>query len=791
MRATDLLVLPTGIVLRPAETVEGQLRDRLKHEPGDFVLSRPGSRSRSLLVDAAAATLLSKFHEPRTLADALLEVGRDTGSDPERLLDEVLPLVGHLCQHRLLVVAGSADAREIEPTLAPSSMFDDVRVLECVHLFEDVEVYHVVDRSGHHRALKILRPGCDPPVVEALDHEVAVLERLDGMHAPRVLARGEAGGQPFVMTSWCWGRDAGTVAEALRGATSASGAGGVAELCVRVLRAYGRLHDASVLHGDVHPANVRIGPDGSVTILDFGLSSCSAGDPALFPLGRGGIAEYVEPEFCEALVHGDPSPPVTALSEQYALGAMCFLLLTGVHYLQFDLQHDAWRSQVIEAPPRSFFACGVRSWPPVEQVLAQALDKDPAARFAGVSEFADQLERASRATFRRSREPTTRHEFLEQVVRNLRPNRDGVPSRGLREPTSTVNHGAAGIAYFFYRLAGMRDDPVYVAAADLWSSWARVQAEGRDAETTHEMGPTSGSAPASLFRGRAGVECVDALIRHTAGDRHAARGAARRFVAACAEGSGGTDVVVGQAGLLLGCAALMEALPAGRLADADLVVRDEIARVGDHLAQAIHRPGPPTGTPARAGGLGFAHGRAGVAFAGLRWGEATGCRPPWLREELDDLAELARRAGPAPATLTDDGGHSAQRASWCRGAAGRALLWNLADRCFPEASFGSLADAAATAIWRDRDIASASATLCCGYAGQAYALLATFRRTRDHRWLVRAELLTERAVALVAMSRPQGGLYKGAVGVALLAADIAQPEGSAMPLLETEHWRPG
>ena len=35
-------------------------------------------------------------------------------------------------------------------------------------------------------------------------------------------------------------------------------------------------------------------------------------------------------------------------------------------------------------------------------------------------------------------------------------------------PTSSLNYGAAGIAYALYRLASVRDDPVLLALADLW-----------------------------------------------------------------------------------------------------------------------------------------------------------------------------------------------------------------------------------------------------------------------------------------------------------------------------------
>jgi len=81
--------------------------------------------------------------------------------------------------------------------------------------------------------------------------------------------------------------------------------------------------------------------------------------------------------------------------------------------------------------------------------------------------------------------------------------------------------------------------------------------------------------------------------------------------------------------------------------------------------------------------------------------------------------------------------------------------------------------------------------LCCGLTGRAYALLALYRESGDVEWRDRAFILAERAAG----RRKKAGddiarqsLYKGDVGVALLAADLANPEGAVMPFFEAEGW---
>jgi eukaryotic-like serine/threonine-protein kinase len=56
---------------------------------------------------------------------------------------------------------------------------------------------------------------------------------------------------------------------------------------------------------------------------------------------------------------------------------------------------------------------------------------------------------------------------------------------------------------------------------------------------------------------------------------------------------------------------------------------------------------------------------------------------------------------------------------------------------------------------------------------------------------VRARALADRAVRSVTIeSLRRDSLYKGEVGVALLAADLEAPEHACMPLFASEGWPP-
>jgi len=78
--------------------------------------------------------------------------------------------------------------------------------------------------------------------------------------------------------------------------------------------------------------------------------------------------------------------------------------------------------------------------------------------------------------------------------------------------------------------------------------------------------------------------------------------------------------------------------------------------------------------------------------------------------------------------------------------------------------------------------------ICCGTAGNGYALLEVFERTGDERWLDRARRFAVHALEQVANDREVGapgwwGLWQGDPGVALFAADCLTGR-PAYPLLD-------
>jgi Lanthionine synthetase C-like protein len=118
------------------------------------------------------------------------------------------------------------------------------------------------------------------------------------------------------------------------------------------------------------------------------------------------------------------------------------------------------------------------------------------------------------------------------------------------------------------------------------------------------------------------------------------------------------------------------------------------------------------------------------------------------------------------------------RLQWCCGSPG---IVTSAGRYLDE----DLLLAGAELIWRAGPHGDEKGPgICHGTAGNGYALLRTFERTRDERWLERARRFAMHALEQVERREPRYSLWTGDVGAALYASDCldAKPR---YPILET------
>ncbi|MBN1772838.1 MAG: protein kinase [Deltaproteobacteria bacterium] len=161
----------------------------------------------------------------------------------------------------------------------------------------------------------------------------------------------------------------------------------------QVCRALAAAHDKGIVHRDMKPENVflveREGDLDFVKVLDFGISKIRQAGSKLTQTGMViGTPHYMSPE----QARGDSN--LDHRSDIYTLGAMLYEALTGSLPVQADNPTGVLVKILTEQPaPPSAVNPGIP--PPVEQVILQAMAKDPGSRFGSCRDLSKALQQAS------------------------------------------------------------------------------------------------------------------------------------------------------------------------------------------------------------------------------------------------------------------------------------------------------------------------------------------------------------------------------------------------------------
>ncbi|WP_456785702.1 protein kinase domain-containing protein [Cellulomonas sp. P5_C5] len=407
----------------------------------EVLVARRGSRVPPQLISSDAMALLEHFREPSTLVDAILAYSADVGADPMATLDQSFGVLVALTRTDVLVADGTApahvlaDRHRVGEVVGPATVTGRIRVLR------DSEIWRGVLADGTRVVVKVVDDEVHGPGL--VSRELAALHRLDGSVAPRLVwhERSSTGGT-LVLDE--------VDGDSADLAALVADADGRRRIAAAVLDAYVALHERGVLHGDVHPGNVLVGGDSSVTLIDFGLAGTATEPPP-----RPGGGEYLDPAGAAALRTGTPTPALDAAAEQYAVAAVVYRLLTGAAPLDLACERDEALRRIAEDRPRPFVAVGATPWPTGERVLRRALSTDPERRYRSVRALRDAFAGAAVA-------PRTSAPDLGDALAAL-------------DVTGSVwatadDARAAHVAWFAGRVATLTGDPFAYDLALVWAS---------------------------------------------------------------------------------------------------------------------------------------------------------------------------------------------------------------------------------------------------------------------------------------------------------------------------------
>ncbi|MFD6399495.1 protein kinase [Nocardia sp. NPDC060249] len=229
-------------------------------------------------------------------------------------------------------------------------------------------------------ALKLLNRelSSDHEVRGRFEREADVSAHLDHPGIVSVLDRGIEDGLMWISMQYVDGRDA----SAFRGEPLAPAR--AVGIIAQTAEALDYAHDRGVLHRDVKPANILLGPSRSgdrVLLTDFGIARLRGDARQLTRTGA----------FLATLAYASPEQlsgaPVDHRSDQYSLGCTLFTLLTGESPFPADNPGAVVAAHLTKPVPRASAVVG-DLLSGIDAVIARAMAKTPDERFDSCEEFA-------------------------------------------------------------------------------------------------------------------------------------------------------------------------------------------------------------------------------------------------------------------------------------------------------------------------------------------------------------------------------------------------------------------
>jgi eukaryotic-like serine/threonine-protein kinase len=231
-----------------------------------------------------------------------------------------------------------------------------------------------------------LRGGEEPTAIVGFEVEQMIMSALAGPHVPKLIAKGDFAGLPYIVMERIEGRSL-----RVRLDDAPLPIDEVARIGAKVATALHDLHRQRVVHLDVKPSNVMFrtradGSEGDAVLIDFGLARHDALPDLLeeeFELPMG-TSPYMSPEQVR-FIRNDPR------SDLFSTGVMLYHLATGERPFGMPTTVLGLRRRLYREPvaPRSLRA----DCPPwLQEIILHCLEVRPDLRYQTAGQLAFELQ---------------------------------------------------------------------------------------------------------------------------------------------------------------------------------------------------------------------------------------------------------------------------------------------------------------------------------------------------------------------------------------------------------------
>ena len=255
------------------------------------------------------------------------------------------------------------------------------RILEEIAAGAQGTVYRGYDpEGGQIIALKVLHPTLsgDRTYIERFRREASLAASIDHPNVVKIFEVGQDGDRFFMALEF--------LPESL--ARVIQGVGqlrieGAAQYGVQIADGLAAAHALGIVHRDVKPQNVLIGPDGTAKVADFGIARAESLATMTATGVVMGTPHYMSPEQSRG-------ERADARSDVYSLGCMVYQMLAGEVPFKGDTPLAVIRQQIDEQPRR---LRELRRDLPrrLEAVVERSMAKDPGRRFQSTAEMGQAL----------------------------------------------------------------------------------------------------------------------------------------------------------------------------------------------------------------------------------------------------------------------------------------------------------------------------------------------------------------------------------------------------------------
>src|SRR5437879_6461126 len=229
-------------------------------------------------------------------------------------------------------------------------------------------------------AIKMLHVQLSEKARKDFLNEARTIARLKHPNIIRLLDYGVENGNPFLVVTYA---PNGSLRRRFPSGTPVPPEQIVAPV-QQIASALDYAHRQRLIHRDVKPANMLLGPQNEVLLSDFGLAVVAQSTSAQIVREVGGTVAYMAPEQLQGKER--------FASDQYALGVVTYQWLCGQRPFSGSLADIASQHMIISPP--SLREKVPRLPAAVERVVFKALAKKPNQRYENVTAFANALENA-------------------------------------------------------------------------------------------------------------------------------------------------------------------------------------------------------------------------------------------------------------------------------------------------------------------------------------------------------------------------------------------------------------